>query len=196
MYFLFLHSSFTVDGDWLLLESRKAMTNLDSLLKSKDITLTTKARVIKAMVSPVVTYGPDSWTEHQTIDALKLWCWRRLLKVPWAARRSNQSILREINPEYLLERLILKLKLQSIGHLMRTTDSLEKSLMLGKIECRCRTEHERMRWLDDITDAMGVNLGKLWEMVKNKEAWHAAIYGVAKGWTPLGDWTFISITEL
>ena len=142
---------------------RKAMTNLDSVLKSRDITLTTKVPIVKAVVFPVVTYSCESWTvkdaEHQRIDAFELWCWRRLLKVCWTARRSNQSILREINPEYLLEGLMLKLKLQYFGHLIQRAESLEKTLMLGKIEGR-RRGHQRMRWLDGITDTMDMNLGK------------------------------------
>ena len=142
---------------------RKAMTNLDSVLKSRDITLTTKVPIVKAMVFPVVTYSCESWTvkdaEHQRIDAFELWCWRRLLKVSWTARRSNQSILREINPEYLLEGLMLKLKLQYFGHLIQRAESLEKTLMLGKIEGR-RRGHQRIRWLDGITDTMDMNLGK------------------------------------
>ena len=139
------------------------MTSLDSVLKSRDITLLTKIRIVKAMVFPVVTYGCESWTikqaQHQRIDAFELWCWRRLLKVPWTARRSNQSVLREINTEYSLEGLMLKLKLQYCGHLMRRTDSLEKSLVLGKIEGRRRRGRQRMRWLDGVTDAMNMNLG-------------------------------------
>ena len=159
-------------------------------MKSRDITLPTKVSIVKAMVFPVVTYGCETWTvkkaECQRIDAFKLWCWRRLLKVRWTAQRSNMSILREINSEYSLEGLILKLKFQYFGHLMRTGDSLEKFLMLGKIEGR-RRGHQRIRWLDGITDAMNINLGKLQEIVKDREAWHAVVHGVAKRQTQLGN---------
>ena len=159
------------------------MTNLNSVVKSRNITLSTKVPRVKAMVFPVVMYGCESWTikkaECQRIDTFKLWCWRRLLKVPWTARRSNQSVSREINPEYSLERLMLKLKLQYFGHVKQTVDSLEKSLKLGKIEGR-RRGHQRMRWVDGITHAIDMNLGKLWEMVRDREAWQAAVHGVTK----------------
>ena len=173
-----------------MLLGRKAMRNLDSVLKSRDITLLTKVRLVKAVVFTGVIYGCESWTkrkaEHQRMDAFELSCWRRLLRVSWTERISNQLILKEINPEYSLKGLMLKLKLQYFGHLMQTADSLKKSLMLGKIEGG-RRGHQRMRWLDGIIDAVDVNLGKLPDVVRNWQAWHAAVHAVAKSRTQLGD---------
>ena len=191
--FLFLGSKITADGDCSheigrrLPLARKGMTSLDSVLKSSDVTLPTKVRIVKAMLFPVVTCGCESWTVKKAeCQRIELWCWRRHLKVPWTARRSNQSILREINLEYSLEGLILKL--QYLVHLMWTADPLEKSLMLGKTEGRRRRGRQRMRWLDGITDAMNMNMSKLREMVRDGEAWHTAVPGVTKCLTRLGDW--------
>ena len=196
---IFLGSKITADGDcsheikWCLLLGRKAMTNLDSILKSRHITLLTKVHVVKAVIFPVVMYGCKSWTikkvEHRRTDASELWCWRRLLRVPWAARRSKQWILMGISPEYSLEGLILKLNLHYFGHVMKRADSLEKTLMVGKLEGRRKRGWQRMRWLDGITDTMDMDLSKLQGLMMDRGAWYAAPHSISKSQTWLSDWT-------
>ena len=196
-HFAFFGSRITVDGDWshetkrCLLLARKAMNNLDNILKSRDSIYITKVHLVKAMVFPVVMYGCESWTikkaEHWRTDTLELWCWRIVLRVPWTVRRSNQSKLKEINPKYPLEGLMLKLKLQYFDHLMQRADSLEKTLMLGMIEGR-RKRGQRTKWLDGISDWMDMSLSKLQEMGKERAAWRAAVHGVTRNHTQLWDW--------
>ena len=197
--FIFGGSKITAVGDCSheirrrLLLWRKIMTNLNSILKNRDITLSAKVHLVKAMVFPVVMYGCENWTikktEHRRIDAFELWCWRRLLRVPWTARRSNQSILKEISPGCSLEGLMLKLKLQYFGHLKQGADSFVKTLMLGRIEGRRRRGQQRIRWLNDITNSIDMSLSKFRELVTDRESWHAAVHGVTKSQTRLSDWT-------